>query len=168
MPHSLGTFIRERRQDLGLTQEQLADRIGGSIRQAEVSRLEGGRIALPRRSRLEAIAAALEVSLGELLLRTGWMQDGDQLASAIAASPRNGWTPDAVEALSSEHMPALLEAVAAAETMVTEATKTLERAQATLTELKRTLNVIQNTRGEIRPTVGVITSWELSALFFEA
>ena len=168
MPQSLGTFIRERRQDLGLTQDELADRIGGSVRQAEISRLEGGAVALPRRKRLEALAAALEVSLGELLVRSGWMQEGDQLATAIAASPRNGWTPDEVEALSSENMLALLEAVAAAETMVTEATKTLERAQATLTELKRTLNVIQNTRGEIRPTVGVIRSWELSAMFFEA
>jgi transcriptional regulator with XRE-family HTH domain len=70
MPVSLGTFSRERRQDLGLTQEQVAERIGATVRQAEVSRLESGRIALPRRDRLTAIAAALEVSLGELLVRT--------------------------------------------------------------------------------------------------
>ena len=34
MPVRLGNFIRERRQELGLTQEQLAQRIGDTVRQA--------------------------------------------------------------------------------------------------------------------------------------
>jgi transcriptional regulator with XRE-family HTH domain len=69
---TLGKVIRTRRIDLHLTQEELAERIGEGVRQAEVSRLERDRIALPRRARLEAIAAALNFSLGELLARSGW------------------------------------------------------------------------------------------------
>jgi transcriptional regulator with XRE-family HTH domain len=40
MSTSLGAFIRERRHQLGLSQEELAERIGNTMRQAEVSRLE--------------------------------------------------------------------------------------------------------------------------------
>jgi transcriptional regulator with XRE-family HTH domain len=69
---SLGMVIRDRRRDLGLTQEQLAQRIGGGVRQAEVSRLESDRVTLPRRARLERIAAALELPIGELLASAGW------------------------------------------------------------------------------------------------
>ena len=75
MPKRIGDFIRQRRQELGLTQEELAERIGENVRQAEVSRLENNHIALPRRARLDAIAAALEVSLGDLLVRSGWMDE---------------------------------------------------------------------------------------------
>jgi transcriptional regulator with XRE-family HTH domain len=60
---------------MGLTQEQLAERISSDddyVRQSEVSRLESGHVGLPRRARLERIAAALELPLGELLARSGW------------------------------------------------------------------------------------------------
>jgi transcriptional regulator with XRE-family HTH domain len=73
MAMTLGQFIAGRRQDMGLTQEQLADRVGPTVRQAEISRLENDRIVLLRRVRLEQIAQALDVPLGELLLRTGWV-----------------------------------------------------------------------------------------------
>jgi transcriptional regulator with XRE-family HTH domain len=69
---TLGAFIRRRRIELGLTQETLAEMIGGGVRQAEISRLEHDRVTLPRRQRLEQIAAALDVPLGELLVRSGW------------------------------------------------------------------------------------------------
>jgi transcriptional regulator with XRE-family HTH domain len=73
MPVTLGQFIGSRRRALGLTQEDLAERIGGGVQQSEVSRLETDRVLLPRRLRLEQIARALEVPLGELLLRSGWV-----------------------------------------------------------------------------------------------
>jgi transcriptional regulator with XRE-family HTH domain len=57
---------------LGLTQEELAERIGCGVRQADISRLERGRVVLPRRDRLERIASALELTPGELLVRSGW------------------------------------------------------------------------------------------------
>jgi transcriptional regulator with XRE-family HTH domain len=72
---SLGQFVRTRRWELGISQEQLAERISGDddyVRQSEISRLETGRVSLPRRDRLERLAAALGVSLGDLLVRSGW------------------------------------------------------------------------------------------------
>ena len=75
MPGTLGTFIRGRRKALGLSQEQLAERLGDGVRQSEISRLERNRIALPRRGRLEQLALALDVSIGELLMRSGWLSE---------------------------------------------------------------------------------------------
>ncbi len=63
MSVTLGTFIRERRQDLDLTQEQLTERIGDPVRQSEISLLEGDRIALPQRDGLAAIAAELLIAM---------------------------------------------------------------------------------------------------------
>jgi transcriptional regulator with XRE-family HTH domain len=78
MPNNpLGNFVRERRVVLGLTQEQLAERIGGSASQAEISRLERGEVLLPRRHRLEALAEALEVSLGAMLMASGWLAEDE-------------------------------------------------------------------------------------------
>ncbi len=70
---TLGKFIRRRREELGLTQESLAELVGDGVRQAEISRLENDRIVLPRRQRLEQIAAALDVPIGILLARSGWV-----------------------------------------------------------------------------------------------
>ncbi|MEA2511933.1 MAG: Helix-turn-helix domain [Thermomicrobiales bacterium] len=70
--NTLGTVIKERRLALGLTQEELAERIGDGVRQAEVSRLERDRISLPRPQRLRRIALALDLLPGELLARSGW------------------------------------------------------------------------------------------------
>jgi transcriptional regulator with XRE-family HTH domain len=76
-----GDHLRKLRMDLGLTQEELAERIGGTCSQAEISRLERGQVSMPRRARLDDLAAALEVSLGELLIHSGWLttQEGDQV-----------------------------------------------------------------------------------------
>lgn len=62
--------------ELGLTQEALAERVGEAVRQSEISRLELGYVSLPRRSRLEAIARALEVTPGYLLVASGWIEAG--------------------------------------------------------------------------------------------
>lgn len=73
---SLGRAILARRRELGLTQEQLAQRVveAGDVafRQSDVSRLESGRVTLPRRDRLERLARALGLAPGELLVRSGW------------------------------------------------------------------------------------------------
>jgi transcriptional regulator with XRE-family HTH domain len=73
--------------DLGLTQEDLAARMGGSASQAEISRLERGTIALPRRARLDALAAALEVSIGALLVHSGWLTDAEAEAFDSGVAP---------------------------------------------------------------------------------
>lgn len=72
---SLGATIRARRLELGWSQEELAERISTDdeyVRQSEISRIESGRVTLPRRRRLEMLAAALDIPLGELLARSGW------------------------------------------------------------------------------------------------
>lgn len=72
---TLGDVIRNRRMELGWTQEELADHVadlGDPIRQSDISRLERNETALPRRARLECIAEALDLPLGELLERSGW------------------------------------------------------------------------------------------------
>jgi len=82
---TLGRFIRRRRLELGMTQEQMAGLVGDWIRQSEISRLENDRVTLPRRERLERIAEVLQVPIGELLVRSGWI--GADTALATVAPP---------------------------------------------------------------------------------
>lgn len=69
---TFGHIIRQRRTELGLTQEELAERVGESVRQSDISRMERDYISLPRRERLEALANALDVTPGYLLMHSGW------------------------------------------------------------------------------------------------
>ena len=71
---TLGQFIRANRLAMGLTQEQLAERVGDNMRQSNISQLERDFVKFPRRERLEAIAEALDVTLGDLLISTGWLE----------------------------------------------------------------------------------------------
>ena len=57
-------FLRERRKELGLTQEQLAEKLFVST--AAVSKWERGK-SLPDIAKIEDLAAALEVSVLEVL-----------------------------------------------------------------------------------------------------
>lgn len=84
---TLGQFIRQRRVELGMTQEEFATLLGEGKRQSEVSRLERDRIGLPRRERLERIAEALDVSVGDLLVRSGWAGADRALAATAAQEP---------------------------------------------------------------------------------
>ena len=76
MDTDMGAYIRERRQHLCLSQEELAERVGGAYGQCDISRLERGHIGLPRLSTIVKLAAALEVSVGDLLIAAGWFDDG--------------------------------------------------------------------------------------------
>lgn len=71
---TLGQFIRAHRVAMGMSQEQLAERVGEHVRQSDISRLEKDRVDFPRRERLNAIAVALDVTLGDLLISTGWLE----------------------------------------------------------------------------------------------
>ncbi len=88
MRPTLGQFIQTRRAELGLTQEELAERVGEGVRQSEISRLEHDRVSLPHRDRLDMLATALEVSLGDLLITTGWMTE-DHRATVEAGAESN-------------------------------------------------------------------------------
>ena len=67
---ALGTFIRDRRHTLGLTQSQLADRFGGV--QERISILEHGKYGTPSLPSLARLGTALETSLAELLQAAGY------------------------------------------------------------------------------------------------
>lgn len=69
---TLGQFIKANRLAMGMTQEDLANRTG--LRQSDISRMERDHIELPRRDRMEAIADGLDVTLGDLLISTGWLE----------------------------------------------------------------------------------------------
>jgi transcriptional regulator with XRE-family HTH domain len=60
----LGTNLREAREKLGFTQEQVAERSG--VHATEVSRIEAGKRD-PKVSTLERLAKAVEVKPGRLL-----------------------------------------------------------------------------------------------------
>lgn len=88
---ALGETIRRIRRERGWSQERLAEAIGGAMQQSDVSALERGRVGLPRRQRIEAIANVLGMPLGELLAASGWSSadayfvDADQGAPDLSA-----------------------------------------------------------------------------------
>ena len=87
MHSAFGAYIRERRKDVGLSQEQLAERMGGACTQSDISRIERGLVQLPRMTTLVNLAASLEVSVGDLLIAAGWFEDElviSSLAPAVA------------------------------------------------------------------------------------
>lgn len=67
----LGSLIRARRLAFGLNQEAIASRMVArgdtTFRQTDVSRLELGKVGLPRRERLAHLAAVLELSTDDLV-----------------------------------------------------------------------------------------------------
>ena len=71
---TLGQFIRANRLAMGITQEDLAARVGDNVRQSDISRIEKDGVDFPRRERLDAIAVALGITLGDLLISTGWLE----------------------------------------------------------------------------------------------
>jgi transcriptional regulator with XRE-family HTH domain len=85
MPHNtLGKYVYDRRRALKLSQEQLADQIGGNFGQSDVSRIERGLVQQPRMTTMVRLATALEVSVGDLLIASGWF---DSAPVAVAPAP---------------------------------------------------------------------------------
>ena len=161
---TLGAFIRERRKELGLSQEQLAERVAVGVRQSEISRLEHDRVALPRRDRLEQLAASLDVSIGELLLRTGWMNEGDRLAVELQAAPSPHPDHDDVNAIALQNLSALVDTVYAVHEMVAEASLKLEQAEQTINALMTSLSLRRGPAGGMRAKAGLMDAWESSAI----
>jgi len=107
---TLGDAIRLRRLDLGMSQEELAERIGPDVRQSDVSRLERGKILFPRLERLNQIAAALGMSIGALLIEAGWFSDDESANLSTSSYPQNHNETSIVVA---DDEPISLEAIAA-------------------------------------------------------
>jgi transcriptional regulator with XRE-family HTH domain len=77
---AIGPRVRERRRELGFTQEQLASQTGVTL--SAVQRLEGGRITDPHYSTLLSIANALHTTVAELV--------GESTAVPKAPAPSAG------------------------------------------------------------------------------
>lgn len=69
----LGIFVRQRRLELGLTQQGLADRMG--YVQERISLLENGKYGLPSLPALADLAHTLETPLPRLLTAVGYSED---------------------------------------------------------------------------------------------
>ena len=97
MPQSasltLGTLLRQYREQRGLSQEDLAERGGGRLSTTTVSNVERGRTR-PYRHTLEALAAALELSEGErAALLAAWRAAGQPAAGTSADRPPDVTSP---------------------------------------------------------------------------
>lgn len=65
-PSSFAAYIRQRRQQLGLSQEQVARRAGDEFQGAYIAKLERDGVETPSRDRLRKLAHALEVPIAAL------------------------------------------------------------------------------------------------------
>ena len=91
-PETLGAVIRQRRKELGMTQEELGDQSG--INQSQVSHLERGSIRMPSLELLRRLADALNLPAGYLLelahfpgaFRRGWP---DYIAEGVERLPES-------------------------------------------------------------------------------
>jgi transcriptional regulator with XRE-family HTH domain len=159
--------VRERRQDLGLTQEQLGERVGEGVRQSEISRLEKGTVSLPHPNRLVSLARALEVPLGDLLLHAGLIE---------AYQRAHFDTTDATVASGDPAVKTVVGGLAEVLTVLAEGRARLADGPANLAEADRLIEQAElmilsvltrlEPRGytDIRPPIGVVKHWETTGL----
>jgi transcriptional regulator with XRE-family HTH domain len=81
---ALGLAVKARRQELGLTQEQLANET--DLHQRWLSNVETGK-RNPSYASLRRLAAGLQLSASELLGRAERIEGDTQASSAAAAKP---------------------------------------------------------------------------------
>lgn len=84
---SLGAFIRNRRQLLGLTQVQLGARLDWV--QERISSLENGRYGLPSLPALARIASGLETSLSAVIHAAGFPDIAEGLERQVEQEPQS-------------------------------------------------------------------------------
>lgn len=77
----LGAFIRNRRQQLGLTQEMVEELSG--VSQHYQSQIERGKVDRPGDAFLEALAQALELDMADIRRAQGWVVEGDEDAAEV-------------------------------------------------------------------------------------
>lgn len=86
IPGSLGDYVRRRRLDLSMSQQDLADRMvdhNAKVDQSDISKLEVPGTKLPRPPRMRALALALNVSIGRLYKEAGFPDHAD-IGAALA------------------------------------------------------------------------------------
>ena len=72
---ALGAMLRARRKELGYSTYQLAEAAG--VRNSTVVRIELGRFAAPSPEKLGKFAEELDMSLGEVYAKAGYIVPGD-------------------------------------------------------------------------------------------
>lgn len=105
MNSGIGSYVKARRTDLGLTQEELSTRSG--VGRAQIAQIEGGRVALPGADPRRRLAKALGVSHLDMLIAAGEITEDEiqplgvqgvahpdpELAAVVAAIQRIRPTP---------------------------------------------------------------------------
>lgn len=82
---ALGLLVKQLREDRGLTQAELGERVNRS--QRWVSALEGADIAMPRRELLHVLAVELHADVAELYVAGELARSLQEARAAIANSP---------------------------------------------------------------------------------
>lgn len=82
---TLGAFVRTRRRALGLTQTDLAERLGWS--QERVSVLESGKYGMPSLHALALLATGLEISLADVIEAVGYPLEKTDMVRRAADRP---------------------------------------------------------------------------------
>lgn len=78
----VGPYVKARRMELGMTQEELGDALGRD--QKYISRLETEYSRFPAPSDLRALAAALQVRPADLLIAAGYLDaDDDERSGSL-------------------------------------------------------------------------------------
>lgn len=77
-PGTLGAFVREMREAMGLSQEEFAALVGDNMGPTDVSQLERGKVGLPKPPRMIAIARALSLPVVELYVAAGFPEFREQ------------------------------------------------------------------------------------------
>ena len=86
--HALGLAVKHRREELGLTQEQLANDSASGLHQRWISNVENGK-RNPSYGSLRRLAAGLDLSTSELLARVEQIEAGHASADKpVAASSK--------------------------------------------------------------------------------
>ena len=130
---ALGTFIRTRRQELGLTQSELGARLG--YVQERVSLLEHGKYGMPSLPALAAMAEALELPLGKILQAAGYSVPlTDPNVASRMAGERSGEAAAGVQRLYTQSE-RLLRNMTLLQDQLHHAQRSLERADAMRSEM---------------------------------
>jgi len=95
----LGSMLRARREELGLSTRRLADK--AEVRQPTVTRIEQGKFASPRPDKLAKIASVLGLNLADLYAHAGYFVPDELPSLPVYLAAKYGHLPQsAIEELS--------------------------------------------------------------------
>lgn len=93
---SLGTLLKDKRKDMGLSTHELGDRTG--VTNSTIMRIEQGSIANPRPDLLKSIADVLELKLADVYTAAGYVQPEGFPSFAPYLRSRYAHLPEAAQA----------------------------------------------------------------------